>query len=117
MDYNNLIPAPIDGKNITTDWIEEIFDGQCSTSNGKTYLGFVKDLPIRCDIIENALCWQFLVPTDWWHRDVVIPAMEELTKRLQVKDDADEGHRIHVRYRKSGNDTILWQEFYWNNND
>lgn len=116
MDYKNLIPAPIDGKNIMTDWIEEMFDFQCATSNGKIYLGFVQDLPIRCDIIGNELWWRFLTPTAFYCEELA-PAMEELTKRLQTKDEADEEHRICVRYRKSGDGTLLWQTFYWNNND
>lgn len=113
MDNNNLIPAYIDDKNITTDWIEEIFDGQCATSNGKIYLGFVKNRPIRCDIIGYQLWWRFLNNS----ASDCAPAMHELIERLKAKDDLDEEHRIYTQYRRSESGTTLWQSFFWNNND
>lgn len=113
MDNKNLIPAYIDDKNITTDWIEEIFDGQCATSNGKIYLGFVKNRPIRCDIIGYQLWWRFLNNS----ASDCAPAMHELIERLKAKDDLDEEHRIYTQYRRSDSKTTLWQSFYWNNND
>lgn len=113
MDYKNLIPAPIDDKNIMTDWIEEIFDFDCAASNGETYLGFVEGKPIRCDIIGYQLWWRFL---DNSASDCA-PAMHELIERLKDKDEADEKHRIYTEYQRSDSGTALWQSFYWNNND
>lgn len=121
MDYKNLIPAPIDDKNITTDWIEEIFDGQCAVSNGKSYLGYINGHAVKCDIVGNSLHWEFIY-TEWGdvsQSNIDIP-MKMLKNRLKAKDELDEENRIHVTYMIGGktcNNRILTQSFYWNNED
>ena len=44
-----LIPAPLDEKNLTTDWIEEAFDNYSCSCGGKrnnVYTGIVEDCPV-----------------------------------------------------------------------
>ena len=117
MDYKNLIPAPIDDKNITTDWIEEIFDFDCAASNGKTYLGFINGLPIKADIKDHQIYWSLLsshVCFESPSEEEVKDMIAERNKRLRYLDD---NKRIHVDYRYMHGGTTLVQSFYWSNND
>lgn len=55
-----LIPAPIDEKNVTTDWIESVFDGwHCITGgrHNEIYAGFVDNRPVTCFINGNTILW------------------------------------------------------------
>lgn len=117
MDNNNLIPAPIDDKNITTDWIEEIFDGQCCCQNNGTYIGFIKGLPIKADIKDNQIYWSRLsshICFESTSEEEVKGMITERNKRLKYLDD---NKRIHVDYRYMHGGTTLIQSFFWNNND
>ncbi len=117
MGYNNLIPAPIDGKNIITDWIEAIFDGQCCCQNNCTYIGFIKGMPIKADINDNQIYWSLLrsyVCSKSPSKVEVHDMITERDKRLRYLDD---NKRIHVTYRYMHGGTTLVQSFFWNNND
>lgn len=55
-----LIPAPVDGKNILTDWIEDMFDLGRSLCNipETIVIGFVNDKPASCHKWgTNELLW------------------------------------------------------------
>ena len=117
MKEDKLIPAPIDGKNIMEDWIEEIFDGQCCCQSKDTYIGFINGLPIKADIKDNQIYWSMLrsyvcfgSPSEQEVKDMIT----ERNKRLMYLDD---NKRIHVDYRYMHGGTTLIQSFYWNNND
>lgn len=112
MDNTKLIPAPIDEKNITTDWIEDIFEFSSCAQNGNKYVGFINDAPVMCVVEGNSLIWKLITNYSFsWH---IQPALEELEKRLRVVDDND---RIHVDYTKSHDGTMIMQSFYWSDND
>lgn len=73
-------PAYIDEKNVTTDWIEYIFEYSDIVCNGNTILGFVLDCPLMAQIDGNQITWTWLTDkTD----------MELLKGRLKVLDDED----------------------------
>ena len=117
MDNNNLIPAPIDDKNIITDWIECIFDGMCCCKNKDTYIGFINGLPIKADIKAHQIYWSLLsshVCFESPSEEEVKGMITERNKRLRYLDD---NKRIHVEYRYMHGGTTLIQSFYWNNND
>ena len=98
-----LIKAPIDGKNISTDWIDCIFDGGnfCWTS-GK-YVGFIKDVPVICEYWSNIINWELF-------GDEKIPeALAELKKRLNQFDESDNEHLVikNLEYRMGDDDEPL----------
>ena len=115
MDYKNLIPAPLDEKNIVTDWIEDVFDYQTAVSNNGIYLGFVDDIPMRCDIMGNKAHW--MIAFGGYvslSEDARRSALNELKRRLQVIDQDNEDNGIVVDY----NDIVLVgiiQSFYFIN--
>ena len=103
-----LIPAPLDNKNVTTDWIEEIFDFQTCIYGKKMAVGFIADEPVIAAWTVNTIIWSFpsLVMTCI---DGTKP-LEELRKRLSVYDDANT--ELKHEYCVIGN--LLMQKFYWN---
>lgn len=55
-----LIPAPIDGKNILTDWIDTMFDNAHTVCNDTEtcVLGFINNLSAQCcKFGDNELMW------------------------------------------------------------
>lgn len=57
-----LIPAPLDEKNVTTDWIEDIFDdyqyAECSSRNAA--VGFINKCPVYVNWHDNAIFWRVI---------------------------------------------------------
>ena len=107
----SLIPAPIDGKSILTDWIEEVFDncGDCVRCGNK-FAGFVKGSVCCCQYMNNHLFWHI-------DKDFAKNAKEswdELIRRLKEKDSPD----LVVKYDESMKDELLLlQNFYWTEED
>lgn len=59
MERAKLIPAPIDERNVTSDWIYEMFDlGDCVDDNG-TYVGFINHVPALCQVTNNEATFSF----------------------------------------------------------
>lgn len=106
-----LIPAPLDGKNVTRDWICEIFDNYDCILGGKhdeIYSGFVSERPTNCYIYGNQV---------YWHIDkyacgifVLDDAYKELIRRLKEHDTPP----LVVKYDTSmKNELILLQQFFF----
>ena len=76
-----LIPAPIDEKNITSDWIEDIFDNCCFGGKGNNiYVGFIKDCVVLCEYHGNVINWK--VESECFNgKDERENAFNELKKR------------------------------------
>ena len=72
-----MIPAPIDEKNVTTDWLEYIFDFADFVCNGDVLLGFVGGKPVMATVDYNTVTWQFINDGD----------TSELKTRLLGHDD------------------------------
>ena len=54
------IKAPFDGKNVTTDWIEDVFDNQtCLFGNKKNAIGFINGEAVLVAWSDNILLWKF----------------------------------------------------------
>lgn len=103
----DLIPAPIDGKNVMRDWIEEIFDGCDCTFDGKNqHTGFVKGSACSCIYLNNNLFWQL-------HQNFCRDASssyEELVRRLKEHDTPT----LVVKYDDSmKSDLLLLQRFFF----
>lgn len=78
------IPAPLDETNVTTDWIEEIFDNGNCTCNGSRIVGFVRDAPVYAIYYDNVVRWTVL--------DSFLPSdrINELIRRLDRYENPDE---------------------------
>lgn len=102
-----LIPAPIDGKNVTTDWIEEIFDncGDC-VRNGNKFTGFVKGSVCCCQHLSNNLFWH--INKDF--AENAKDSWDELIRRLKEHDTPS----LVVKYDESmKDDLLLLQRFFF----
>ncbi len=104
METKQFIPAPIDGKNLTTDWIEEIFDDYSCLVHGHTFVGFVDGVVCHCTYCANFILWQVNKAC----------AYDELISRLKKKD-TDSFHVVYDDTMKRNN--VLLQKFYWENED
>lgn len=83
MNEENLIPAPIDEKNISSDWIEDVFD-RCvfGGSNSNVFTGFIKDCLVSAKFVDNILWWK--VEQDFFNLgEEREQAFTELKKRLK----------------------------------
>lgn len=116
MDYKNLIPAPIDDKNITTDWIEEIFDDQSALRSKHGFMGFIAGVGVVCYIKGNKLQWMLIHGGYYESENDRRKALDTLYKRLQEKDKDNEEYDITTEYYRIGL-IGLSQSFYWSNND
>ena len=102
-----LIPAPLDEKNVMTDWIGEIFDDYDCTYDGKrTYTGFVKGSVCSCMYHNNHIIWQI---NQHFSVDAKL-SYEELIKRLKEHDTPP----LVIKYDTSmKKELFLLQKFYW----
>ena len=105
-----MIPAPIDNKNVTTDWIETIFDSQsCVWGEKRSAVGYINGEPVIAAWDRNLLLWQFSLITSL--EDSISLAI--LKDRLNAAHDPD-GDLIET-LNVVGN--MLMQRFYWKNED
>lgn len=106
--HEKLIPAPLDEKNVTTDWIDDIFDDSNCTCNGSTYTGFINDSVCSCLVGRNTIIWKI----DKDYAKDALGSYNELQKRLKVLDGENPG--LVVRYDTSMQEQLLLgQRFYW----
>ena len=60
MAKEKLISAPLDEKNVTTDWIEELFDDQSALYGKDKMLGFMAGAAMQASWSGNMLKWKVL---------------------------------------------------------
>lgn len=60
MDEKKLIPAPLDEKSVTTDWIEAMFDEQSALYGKHQMLGFMAGAVMQASWSGNKLKWKVL---------------------------------------------------------
>lgn len=104
-----LIPAPLDEKNVTTDWIDDIFDDSRCIQNGSgTYTGFVEDSVCSCLVGRHTIIWEI---NSNYSRDAE-KSYNELEKRLKAIDN--ENPDLVVKYDTSMKEMLfLGQKFYF----
>ena len=71
--------AIIDGKNVTTDWIGEVFDAADYTQDGKCIVGFVGHFPVLVAWDDNYIVWQAVLGGE--------NCLDVLEKRLALFED------------------------------
>lgn len=101
-----FIPAPLDDKNVMTDWIEDVFEFGSGLFHMGQWVGFVLSCPILATWHDNVLTWSFI-------RGDIKTAQSELIKRLKVYED--ENVELFTKIEIVGNDVV--QSFYWRNED
>ena len=103
-----LIPAPIDNKNVTTDWIEDVFDNQsCIWGKKNSAVGYINEEPVIAAWDRNLLLWQFSLITSL--EDSI--SLSILKDRLNAAHDPD-GDLVED-LKVVGN--LLMHKFYWKN--
>lgn len=105
MINKELLSAPIDGKNVTTDWIEEVLDFQTGLFGKGCVVGFVSESPVIATWSDNVLTWRF-------PNMVSVQSSKELKvlqERLGYYDDLNTD--LISEYSVEGN--ALIQKFFW----
>lgn len=116
METRRLIPAPVDDKNITTDWIEEVFDDQSALRSKHGFMGFIADVGVVCYINGNKLQWMLIHGGYHDSENDRRKALDTLYKRLQEKDKDNEEYDITTEYYRIGL-IGLSQSFYFVDED
>lgn len=111
MNEQKLIPAPLDEKNVTTDWISDIFDGygdyvECQNRN--CGVGFVNDCPVFVSWHDNVLTWR-IVENNINNYEQTVDVIKKRLKEYEV-DDPDIG--IFSTIESYGSSAIR-QKFYF----
>ena len=105
-----LIPAPIDGKNVSTDWIQDVFDNQSCVCNRDMMIGFINDAPMLVTWSSNILLWKFPIATSIEDSgDLAV-----LRDRLKIYEE-DPDNKFVTKDSIVGN--LLMQKYYWKNED
>lgn len=60
MKQKRLLPAPLDDKNVTTDWIEGMFDSGSALYGSHKAIGFIAGAAVQASWSGNALKWKVL---------------------------------------------------------
>ena len=103
--------APIDEKNVCSDWIEDVFDEYTTIhaeKRGKnTFVGFVSDCVCICSYSfgNNTLKWQIVAD----RKEDAERAIKTLFNRLQDYDK--EGEPLQTEYTTE--DNTLYQSFFF----
>ena len=111
-----LIPAPIDEKNITSDWIEDIFDNCCyGGKKNNIYVGFIRDCVILCEYHNNIINWK--VESECFNgKSAREDAFNELRKRLEILDKENDG--LVVKYSPFSEGVLcIEQRFFFKDED
>lgn len=101
-----FIPAPLDDKNVMTDWIEEVFEFGSGLFHMGQWIGFVLGCPVLATWRENVLTWSFI-------RGEIKAAQKSLIERLKVYEE--DNPELISKIEIAGNDVV--QSFFWRNED
>jgi hypothetical protein len=79
------IPAPIDEKNVCTDWIADVFDFSDCTINGNEAVGFINGAPVYLTWSGNSMYWSAVTHSVNDYAETIV----ELKLRLEEFGDDD----------------------------
>lgn len=94
--------AIIDEKNVTADWIGEVFDAADYTQDGKCMMGFVGHFPVLVAWDDNNIVWQATLGGE--------KCLDVLEFRLAWLEE--EESNIYSERKRLGQNLIL-QSFYF----
>ena len=98
-----LIPAPLDEKNVTTDWIEEMFDDQSALYGKNKMLGFMAGAAMQASWSGNMLVWKVLDGDGY-------QAKMQLLKRYRERYPDEESPFIVEKQMPTD---MIVMRFYW----
>lgn len=107
MKNKKLIPAPVDDKNILTDWIDGVFDEKPECC-GRTYTGIANGIETQAKIYQNQVRWKRLTTSNPVLLDMLRTRIEEL---LSVNGDDIVIEYEYLTMRNS--QTTLIQSFWF----
>lgn len=97
-------PAPIDGKNVTHDWIEDIFDNQSCLYGKNSMLGYINDEVVLARWEENRLMWEF-IKKSYLNSILLSTLIKRLAEHYDLMGDLVEKFDLQ--------ENTLVQSFYW----
>ena len=105
-----MMPAPIDEKNVTSDWIECVFDNEtCIWGKGKCAVGFIHEQPVMAAWSGNTMLWKFMEEQTIEDTDHLAVLKDRLRRCTDPESDLTETFNV------VGN--MLMQKFYWKDVD
>ena len=104
----DLHPAMINGKDVTTDWLESIFDEDCVVKDGNMMIGFINHKAVQVSWERNTLSW--LVSNEFGVGD---PAFTLLVLRERLMALETEEQNVFSVIKESIPFRRLWQDFYF----
>lgn len=103
MANEKLIPAPLDEKNMTTDWIEELFDDQSALYGKHKMAGFMAGALMQAWWNNNMLIWKVF---DGDYNE----AIKRLLERYKERYPEEESPFI-LKQQVTANICVM--KFYW----
>ena len=104
----DLRPAMINGKDVTTDWLESIFDNDCVATDGNMMIGFINHKAVQVSWERNKLSW--LVSNEFGVGDPTFTLLM-LRERLIALETEEQNVFSIITYDFGGNE--LRQKFYF----
>lgn len=107
-----LTPALLDEKDVTTDWIEDVFDqwAYAECHNRPCAVGFVNDCPVFVTWQSNYIVWRIIENNINNYEET----LDVIRERLAAYESPDNGIFSTV---ESWGCNSLMQKFYFNDND
>ena len=103
------IPAPIDEKNVTTDWLESIFDYDCFARDVRTMIGIIKHCVVKVSWDYNRITWE--ISKDISTGDT-IDAYMILEERLKAAESGEQNIFSIIQHGESGRLQIVQTFFF-----
>lgn len=104
----DFCPAMINGKDVTTDWIEEVFDDDCAVKDGNMMIGFINHKAVQVSWERNTLSW--IVSNEFGVGD---PAFTLLVLRERLIALETEEQNVFSVITKDFGKNKLRQKFYF----
>ena len=100
--------AYIDGKNVSADWIEEIFDDFIRYgNNAESYIGVINDTPCGCTVYKTHILW-WIKKTQSNAKTAYNTMMCRLLQR-----DMDDTFFCEYIFNHNRKNFVFTQEFFW----
>jgi hypothetical protein len=104
-----IIPAPIDGKNVGTDWMDAVFDSADVVEHRRMMLGFIWNCVVYAEWHDNTITWR--VMQDIGQGDS-IGAYHILNERLKEMESDEQNIFSRIQHGELGKLELV-QSFYF----
>lgn len=107
------IPAPVDGKNVDTDWIETIFDNDGFARDARLMVGMINHCVVQVSWNVNTMLWQVSKELGYGEPLIAYMILEE---RLRKAETPDQNIYSMIQHGELGKYQIV-QTFYFRDED